>query len=212
MNNKISLLLVDDHPVVRAGYRQLISEFSDINVIAETGTGEQACQLYKEQRPNVVIMDLGLPGISGLVAIQRIVKEHSNAKIIAFSIHDEVIYLERALIAGAKGYLSKSCDPDQLLIAIKKVAQGGQYIEPLIEQKWQQKKLTIDNKSIDSVKSLSPREFDVYCQLLKGKTSSQIAASLSLSIKTVANYTTKIKNRFAVNTVAELVYVTKTSE
>ena len=210
MNHKISLLLVDDHPVVRAGYRQLMSEFSDINVIAEAGTGEQACKLYREQQPNVVIMDLGLPGISGLVAIQRIVKEYSNAKIIAFSIHDEVIYLERALMAGAKGYLSKSCDPDQLLIAIKKVAKGGQYIEPLIEQKWQQKKLTVDNKSMDSLKSLSPREFDVYCQLLKGKTSSQIAESLSLSIKTVANYTTQIKNRFAVNTVAELVYVTKT--
>jgi len=201
--NKISLLLVDDHPVVRAGYRQLLSNVAHINVLAESDSAEKACQLYAELKPNIVIMDLNLPGMSGLEAIRRITTADPSASILAFTINDELLYLERALTAGAKGYLTKSGDPRLLLEAIEELAAGRRFIDPVLLKKRALKEAR-QKESLSGTAQLSPREFDVYNLLIKGRTSKEIADTLCLSQKTVANYATQIKLKLGVKTVAEM--------
>jgi len=199
-------MLVDDHAVVRAGYRHLMSTSSQIDVIAESDTAENACQLYAQLKPDVVVMDLNLPNMTGLECIRRIILQDSNAAILAFTIHDELIYLERALQAGAKGYLTKSCDPRLLLEGIEAIAKGRTFIDPLLVSK-QQKKQAGSIKRLNKVDKLSPREFDVYCLLIKGCTTKDIADTLFLSQKTVANYATQIKAKFGAKTVAEMTHL-----
>jgi DNA-binding NarL/FixJ family response regulator len=203
MQNKISLLLVDDHAIVRAGYRQLISTSSRIYVAAESETAEKACQVYKELKPDVVVMDLSLPGMSGLEAIRRIISINPSAVIMAFTIHDELIYLERVLKAGAKGYLTKSCDPYLLLEGIEQLALGKTFIDPALLKKHDLKNAEQGSK-VTGVEQLSPREFDIYCLLVKGLPNKEIASSLFLSQKTVANYVTQIKTKLGVKTVAQM--------
>ncbi|HIL93083.1 MAG TPA: response regulator transcription factor [Cycloclasticus sp.] len=199
----ISLLLVDDHAVVRAGYRQLISTSSQIQIIGESSTAEDACQMYAKLKPDVVVMDLGLPKMSGLEAIRRIKIMDGSAAILAFTIHDELVYLERALEAGAKGYLTKSCDPHLLLEGIESLAKGHEFIDPVLKQK-QEDKVSTSVTRLQKIDKLSPREFDIYCLLIKGETSKGIADSLFLSQKTVANYATQIKAKLGVKTLAEM--------
>jgi len=201
--SKISLMLVDDHAVVRAGYRQLISNSPNISIVGESDTAEKACQMYSDLKPDVVVMDLGLPGMSGLEAIRRINALNETAAILAFTIHDELIYLERALEAGAKGYLTKSCDPHLLLEGIEKLAVGQVFIDPLLKEKRDLKRADSGDLS-SNVAQLSPREFDVYCLLVKGIPTKDIADSLFLSQKTVANYATGIKLKLGVKTIAEM--------
>lgn len=206
--NKISLLLVDDHAVVRAGYRQLIAASERIQIIGECESAEKACQLYLELTPDVVVMDLGLPGMSGLEGIRRIVGRDPAASVLAFTIHDELIYLKRVLEAGAKGYLRKSCEPDLLLKGVELLSQGRQFIDPFMANKLAESDGMAGGKSREGgIASLSPREFDIYCLLVKGQTSQQISKALSLSQKTVANYTTQIKTKLGVKTAAELVHL-----
>ena len=201
--NKISLLLVDDHPVVRAGYRQLLSNVTHINVLAESDSAEEACQLYASLNPDIVIMDLNLPGMSGLEAIRRITTADPSAAILAFTINDELAYLDRALTAGAKGYLTKSGDPRLLLEGIEELAAGRSFIDPVLLKKQALKKAK-QKESLSSSAQLSPREFDVYTLLIKGRTSKEIASNLCLSQKTIANYATQIKLKLGVKTLAEM--------
>lgn len=120
MNPKITVMLVDDHAVVRAGYRLLLSQSENIEVVCEAERGEEACQFYTEWQPDVVVMDLSLPGIGGLASIRRISSRDPGAKVLVFSIHDELVYVLRALEAGAKGYITKSSAPETLVEAVKK--------------------------------------------------------------------------------------------
>lgn len=203
MMSKISLLLVDDHAIVRAGYRQLISTSEQICIVGESETAEDACQQYSLLKPNVVLMDLNLPGMSGLEAIRRITTNSQSAAIMVFSIHDELAYLERAFEAGAKGYLTKSCDPYLLIEGIQKLASGGTCIDPILLQKQQLRLLEQKDNTI-SISQLTQREFDIYCLLIKGKTTKEISESFFLSQKTVANYATQIKFKLGVRTIAEM--------
>lgn len=203
MNPKITVMLVDDHAVVRAGYRLLLSQSGNIEVICEAERGEEACQYYSESQPNVIVMDLSLPGIGGLASIRRISSRDPGAKILVFSIHDELVYVLRALEAGAKGYITKSSAPETLVEAVKKVAGGETYVEPEIAQKLLVQTITGKDASTD-LNSLSAREFDVFCLLAKGYTTREVADELRLSYKTVGNYTTLIKNKLNVSTTAEM--------
>lgn len=197
MVNKIKVVLVDDHAVVRAGFRLLLASAADIDVVAEAGRGEQVCALYEEYAADVVVMDLSMPGIGGLESIRRLCHRNESAKVLVFSIHDEAVYVERAMNAGAKGYISKSSAADIMLEAIYQIAQGGQYIEQglIVEEK----KTRLD--------LLSAREFDIFCLLAKGLTAHEIADQLCLSYKTVSNYSTQIKSKLGVNTVTELAHI-----
>jgi len=200
--NKIKVILVDDHAVVRAGFRMLLSAEADIDVIAEADRGEAACQLYLEQQPDVLVLDLSMPGIGGLESIRRICNRDSNAKILVFSVHDEMVYVDRAMSAGARGYITKNSAPDILVSAIQQIAAGEIYIEQGLMKN---RPLLQDYQTV--VDSLSAREFDVFLLLAKGLTAHKISDELCLGYKTVANYGTQIRSKLNVSSVAELAHI-----
>ncbi len=202
MTDPIKVLLVDDHEVVRTGYRLLLSQSKRVNEVIEAETGEQAYQMYFKHQPQAVVMDLSLPGMSGLACIRKIISRDPLARILVFSIHDEPVYVTRALEAGAKGYITKSSASEMLVEAVYCVAQGEQFIEPDIQQRISAEKPTAANKSILS--ELSAREFEVFCLIAKGYTAQEVANTLFLSVKTVANYSTHIKAKLNVKTTSEL--------
>jgi DNA-binding NarL/FixJ family response regulator len=209
MSEKLKVLLVDDHTVVRAGFRILLSTQDFIDQIMDVDRGELACQNYNEFQPDVVVMDLSMPGIGGLETIRRLIQLDAKAVVLVYSIHDESIYVERALQAGAKGYVSKNSAAEVLAEAVSVVASGEQYIEKdlLPEQQF----TANDEDSLrEVVDILSPREFDVFCLLAKGMTVHEAAADLCLGYKTVANYSTQIKNKLNASTAADLARIAMT--
>ena len=204
-SNSISVLLVDDHAVVRTGFKTLLENQGDIDVIAEAESGESACRQYIDHDPDVVIMDLSLPGIGGLEAIRRIVSRQSDAKILVFSMHEDTAFVEQALQAGARGYIGKSSAPGVLVEAVRQIANGNIYIDPDIAQRLAFQK----TKGGDSpFEALSTREFEIFCLLAEGLSVNDVAGRLSLSYKTVANYATQIKSKLEVGTPAELARLT----
>lgn len=202
---KIKVILVDDHAVVRAGFRLLLETSETIEVIAEAERGEQAVQLVQNSHADVMVMDLSMPGMGGLEAIRRISERNSQIKILVFSVHDEQVYVDRALQAGAKGYITKNSAPNILPEAIQQIASGDHYIETgLIRNTVLQNAEITSQKVIDD---LSPREFDVFLLLAKGLTVHKIADELCLGYKTIANYSTQIKKKLQVSTIAELAHI-----
>jgi len=198
---RVRVLLVDDHAVVRAGYRLLLQTAPEIEVVAEADSGELACRLSAELAPDVVVMDLTLPGIGGLEAIRRIVQREPKARVLVFSMHEDTMFVEHALAAGASGYVTKSSAPQVLVAAVKQVAAGGRPLAGNIAQR-----LAFDRvRGRDTpLMELSTREFEIFCLLAEGLTSADIAKRLSLSHKTVANYGTQLKSKLHVGSVAEL--------
>jgi DNA-binding NarL/FixJ family response regulator len=205
MKEKIKVILVDDHAVVRAGFKMLLATEADIEVIAEADRGEAACQLYFEYQPDVMVLDLSMPGIGGLESVRRIFNRDSNAKILVFSMHDEMVYIDRAMKAGAKGYITKTSAPGILESAIRKIAAGEIYIEQGLMKNMPLQSSEADNQTI--LNTLSAREFDVFLLLAKGLTAHKIADELCLGYKTVSNYSTQIKIKLNVSTVAELAHI-----
>lgn len=197
----LKILLVDDHAVVRAGYRRLL-ENSSLNIsVVEAATGEHGYSCYAAQAFDLVIMDLTLPGIGGLEAIRRITRRDRYARVLVFSIHDEKVFIERALMAGARGYISKGSAADVLVEAVERVLRGEIYLGPGIAEcvaapNWAEQG--------SPFAELSPREFDIFRLLAEGRTVAEIALLLSLSTKTVANYNTQIRNKLGVAGAAEL--------
>ena len=202
MNLPISILLVDDHVVVRAGFRMLLATDADLQVIGEAGRGEQAIQMYQELLPDVVVTDLSMPGIGGLETIRRIVQRNPQARILVFSVHHEQVYVQRALQAGAGGYITKNSAPDILIKAVKSLMQGRRYVESGLIKPGQDGVTAVDQQAV--IAQFTPREFDVYTLLAQGLTVNKIADQLCLGQKTVANYATQIKKKLQVETSAEL--------
>lgn len=198
---RVRVLLVDDHAVVRAGYRLLLQNAPEIEVVAEADTGELACRRFAELTPDVVIMDLTLPGIGGLEAIRRIVARDPEARILVFSMHEDTLFVEHALAAGARGYITKSSAPHVLVEAVKQIAAGRVHLDADIAQRLAFQKIRGRNTPLTN---LSTREFEIFCLLAEGLSSSEIGKRLSLSSKTVANYSSQLKNKLDVNTIAEL--------
>lgn len=198
---KIRILLVDDHAVVRAGYTTLLQNASNIEVIAEADNGQAALREFIDKRPDIVIMDLSLPGIGGLEAIRRIIARDPDAKILVFSMHEDTVFVEQALQAGARGYITKSSAPEVLVEAVRKIASGDIFLDAEIAQRLAFQKTRGRNTPFEN---LSTREFEIFCLLAEGLNVNDISKRLSLSYKTVANYSTQIKNKLDVDTVAEL--------
>ena len=199
--DRIRVLLVDDHAVVRAGYRVLIDGDSRLEIVAEAESGERAYQLYLEHAPDVVIMDLSLPGMGGLEAIKRIVTRDGDARILVFSMHEDTAFVEQALHAGARGYITKSNAPEVLLDAIREIAAGEIYLDRRLAQDLAML------KGSSRFSALSPREFSIFCLLAEGLGNMEIADRLNLSTKTVANYSTMIKKKLGIDNRAGLVYL-----
>jgi len=210
MTKQIKVILVDDHAIVRAGFRMLLATDEAIEVIGEAERGESACQLYFEAQADLMVLDLSMPGIGGLETIRRICNRDGKAKILVFSVHDEKVYIDRAISAGAKGYITKHAHPEILIAAIKKIAEGEIYIEPglLKDDALCSDKFETSNEAYKAIiDALSPREFDVFLLLAKGLTSHKIADELCLGYKTIANYGTQIRNKLKVSSVAELAHI-----
>lgn len=199
--SKIRVMLVDDHAVVRAGYKTLLENTEDIEVIAEAATGEQACKIHNELQPDIMVIDLSMPGMGGLETIRRTIARNSNAKVLVFTMHEEIVFVEQALQTGARGYITKNSAPDVLIDAIRTLATGQTFLDSEIAQRLAFQK----TRGSDSpFSNLSTREFEIFCLLAEGLSTSEIAKRLSISYKTVANYSTQIKNKLDVSTVADI--------
>lgn len=200
----IRVMLADDHAVVRAGYRFLLEQADTIEIVAEADDSNSAYREYFIHQPDVLVLDLSLPGAGGLTIIRRITARDKNARILVFTMHEEVLYAQRALEAGAKGYISKNCDPAILPEAIEKIAKGQSYVLEAIAQQLVRHYARGDGGK-NPMQVLTQREFEVFCLAIRGQTIHGIAANLHISQKTAANYITQIKKKLEVNTVAELV-------
>jgi len=198
---KIKVLLVDDHSIVRAGFRRLLDDADDIEVVAEADSGESAVREFMNHAPVVVVMDLTMPGIGGLEAIRRIRSKNPQARILVLSVHEDVVYSSRVLQAGALGYVSKRCVPQIMLDAVRSVAHGDVFLEQSVAQQ-----LALDGLLGDKnpVKRLTDREFEVFRLLADGKSVNEIAQILFLSPKTVSTYQTHIYDKLDVQNAAAL--------
>lgn len=198
-----TILLVDDHAVVRRGLKSLLNQWG-YRVVAEADSGESAILLNQEYKPSLIIMDLDMPGMGGLEALQRIILRQKGAKIIVYSMHDDNIYALRAMQAGAKGYVVKSDDINTLVDAVGKVFQGERFIGRKVAEHLAMDLMNENNKPLEK---LAPREFEVFRQLAVGNSLDVIAESLNISYKTVANIQTTIRRKLDVQTTANLVHL-----
>jgi len=198
----IRVLLVDDHAVVRTGFRLLLQSLAEISVVAEAESGEAACQRFLELSPDVVVMDLAMPGMGGLEALRRIRARHPQARVLALSAHDDPMHARRALREGALGFLSKRSAPEALVEAVTAVAAGRRYIDMSLAQKLALAEIEGSAKPL--IEQLSEREFDVFIRLARGATVQKIAEDLKLSASTVGTHLYNIKQKLQVTNQSEL--------
>lgn len=200
----LSILLVDDHPIVREGYRRLLERQPGFRVVGEADTAAAAYRTYREVGPDVVIMDLSLPGAGGLEAIRHIRQWDRNARILVFTMHSGSAFALKAFEAGAAGYVTKSSDAADLVTAVRTVARGGRALSDDIAWEVAAERLG-DSRS--AVADLGPRETEILRLVALGKTAEEIAALLNISTKTVQNYHYQIKSRVGARTDAHLVWL-----
>lgn len=198
----IRVMLVDDHAVVRTGFRLLLQAQTEICVVAEAESGEVACQRYLELTPDVVVLDLAMPGMGGLEALRRIRSHHPQARVLALSAHDDPMHARRALREGALGFLSKRSAPEALIDAVTTVGAGRRYIDVALAQKLALADL--DGGSRSPIERLSEREFEVFVRLARGETVQRIAEDLRLSASTVGTHLYNIKQKLEVVNQSEL--------
>ncbi|MCR8960119.1 response regulator transcription factor [Variovorax sp. CCNWLW225] len=199
----IRVMLVDDHALVRMGFRMLLAD-AQIEVAAEADTGEQACQDYPQVRPDLVVMDLSMPGMGGLEALRRLLAHDPKARVLALSAHEDTIHPRRVLRAGALGYLAKRSAPEALIAAVKAVARGERYIDANTAQALATAQIEGEANPADL---LSEREFSVFIQLARGMTVAQIASTLNLSLSTVGSHLYRVKQKLGATNQAELTWV-----
>lgn len=198
----LRLMLVDDHTLVRLGFRVLLETTPGFEVVAEAGNGEQALELLAQTAVDVIILDLSMPGLGGLETLHRIRAHDPAARVLVLSAHEEVAFMRRTLRAGARGYLSKRTAPEELVSALNAVACGRIYLEARMSQPLAMDGLGVAHK--DPVASLSEREFTVFLRLAQGATVKEIADELALAQSTVGTHLYNIKRKLDVSTQAEL--------
>jgi two-component system invasion response regulator UvrY len=197
--SQVSVLLVDDHAVVREGYRRLLERHGDIAVIGEAVDAAAAHSLFCSLEPQIVVMDITLPGTSGIEAMRRMLVYRSDARVLIFSMHEDVIFARHALQAGAFGYVTKASAPHVLVEAIRSVAAGKKYLSPEVAQK-----LALHESTGEQADGLSAREFEVLRLLAQGHSIKEIAESMGLNPKTVSNHQTAIKQKLGADTAIQL--------
>lgn len=203
---RFRILLVDDHPVVLDGYRQLLNAQPDLEVCATAGTVPAALDLAGRERPDLVLADLTMPGRGGLDLVKDLAVLHPEIKVLVCSMHDEMLYAERALRAGAKGYLTKDSSGPVMLTAIRKVLNGGIYVsERLAERVLDAFANARPRGSTSPLEKLSDREFEVFQLFGQGLTAKEIAAQLNLSPKTISVHRDHIKEKLEYATSAEMI-------
>ena len=195
-------MLVDDHAVVRAGIKRLLEQESQFSVVAEAESGERAYVLFGEFLPDICVMDISMPGMGGLEAIKKIIARYHNAKLLVLSMHENAAFANQAIKAGAKGYLAKNGLAEELINALESVIKNQTYIEANIAQK-----IAVEShsKQQDLLQQLTAREFEIFRMLCEGVEINQIGNTLNISIKTVANYQTTIKQKLGIHNTVEMV-------
>ncbi|HVY80392.1 MAG TPA: response regulator transcription factor [Steroidobacteraceae bacterium] len=201
----IRVMLVDDHAVVRTGFRLLLQSLKDVAVVGEAESGEAATQRYAELMPDVVVLDLAMPGMGGLEALKRIRARNPQARVLALSAHDDPLHARRALQEGALGFLSKRGAPEALLEAVTTVAAGRRYLDADLAQKLAL--ADIEGATKSPLERLSEREFEVFIRLASGATVQKIAEDLKLSASTVGTHLYNIKQKLAVVNQSELTLI-----
>jgi two-component system invasion response regulator UvrY len=204
----IRVMLVDDHALVRVGFRMLLASAgdggSDIEVVAEMGTGESACAEYPRVRPDVVVLDLSMPGMGGLETLRRLLAQQPPARVLMLSAHEDTAHPRRVLRAGALGYLAKRSAPDELLAAVAAVAHGERYVDAQTAQALALAQLEGGSSPAEV---LSEREFAVFMQLAHGRSVAQIAEDLKLSPSTVGTHLYNVKQKLKAGNQSELTLV-----
>lgn len=199
----IQVLLVDDHPVVRAGYRRILDDDPGIRVVGEADNAEQGYAAFCRLQPDVGVIDLSMSGMGGLGLMQRILARERGARLLAFSMHEDALYAAHSLQAGARGYLTKAARPHSLIEAVKEVHAGRIFLGSGIAQRLALGRLP----AADGLGALSPRELEVLRMLAQGRSLAEIAQALRVSPKTVANYQTLVKEKLGLRSSAALVHL-----
>jgi two-component system invasion response regulator UvrY len=205
----IRVLLVDDHAVVRVGFRMLLQACEDIQVVAEAGSGEEVAPLLAREAAgpggiDVIVMDLSMPGMGGFEAVRRVLARDPAARVLVLSAHEDTMHPRRVLDAGALGYLSKRSAPEALVEAVRAVAAGQRYIDPQLASKLALASLSGGGNPVER---LSEREFEVFVQLARGRSVAEIAASLNLSPSTVGTHLYNVKQKLEAANQAELTLI-----
>jgi two-component system, NarL family, invasion response regulator UvrY len=194
-------MLVDDHSVVRMGFKLLLQACDDIEVVAEADSGEAACQMVEAEGPDVVVMDIAMAGMGGIEAIKRLLAKNPRLRILALSAHEDTSHPKRALQAGALGYLSKRSAPEVLIDAIRTIAKGQRYLDAQIAQRIAVQDISGDKGPMEK---LSAREFEVFVQLARGQSVTQISEALNLSSSTVGTHLYNVKQKLGLANQAEM--------
>ena len=197
----MKVMLVDDHAVVRMGFKLLLQACDDIEVVAEADSGEAACQLVESALPDVVVMDIAMAGMGGIEAIKRLLAKNPKLRILALSAHEDTSHPRRALQAGALGYLSKRSAPEVLIDAVRSVAKGHGYLDAQIAQRIAVQGIHGDQGPMEK---LSAREFEVFVKLAQGQSVAQISEALKLSGSTVGTHLYNLKRKLGMSNQAEM--------
>jgi DNA-binding NarL/FixJ family response regulator len=204
MAQLIKVMLTDDHAVVRSGLGRLLEQNPEIEVVGEADSGEQAYQVYPDIKPDVLVMDMSMPGMGGLEAMRRILNRWPSARVIMFSMHENATFAIQSLTAGALGYVAKSGHAEDLVKAIREAAAGRSFLSADMAHKVAIQSLTgADNPA----QRLTSREFEVFRLLAEGKLVDEIAGSLNIGQKTVANYQTSLKQKLDIHSPVDLVRI-----
>ncbi len=201
----ISVLLTDDHALVRSGIRRLLEDSQQLSIIGEADCGEESVRLAQELNPDVILMDVNMPGIGGVEACRRILQRNPAQKIIVLTIHNEQTFPKRMLEIGAKGYLTKECGVDEMLNAIRQVYNGGAYIAPSIAQ--QLALSLLPGNEHNPIDRLSRREFQVMLMISHGLTNSEISEKLCLSPKTISTYRLRLLEKLGAQNEVDLIRI-----
>jgi two-component system invasion response regulator UvrY len=204
LNPTLRIMLVDDHAVVRMGFRLLLDTTSDLRVVAECGSGEEALKSFAEVNPDVVVLDLSMAGMGGLETLSRLLAKWPGVRVLVLSAHEDTAHPRRALAAGALGYLTKRSAAEALIEAIRQVAAGKLFLEPALAQEIVVEQVGSTGNPLET---LSAREFEVFVMLARGKSVTEIAEVLFLSPRTVGTHLYNIKQKLGAGNSAELTLI-----
>lgn len=203
--SNLKVVLADDHGLVRAGVRSLLQGLEGVEVVAETGDGREALRLVAEKEPDILLLDIGLPGLNGLEVAARLTQTHPQTRIVVLSVHSNEDYVRQALEAGAAGYLLKDSTVAELGLALRAVAEGRKYLTPAVSGKVVDRYLRVAAPAAAGAPRLSPRQREILQLVAEGHSTKEIAHALSISVKTVETHRAELMGRLDIHDVAGLV-------